>query len=117
MFDMTNPSGLETAEDFHARVVAATDDEGLRQSRRSGCDDLVNSGGCGGLMTPVEASSGTPDIRTCHLSIMWDTVTNNSEHLSHDRPCIECGHGQHTYLPCSDACHCVHGRVLVGISR
>lgn len=47
---------------------------------------------------------------------MWDTVTDNSEHLSHDRPCIGCGHGQHTYLPCSDACQCVHGRVLAGTS-
>lgn len=45
---------------------------------------------------------------------MWDTVISTTEHLSHDRPCSECGHGQHTYLPCSDACHCVHGRVLVG---
>lgn len=47
---------------------------------------------------------------------MWDTVANSSnlEHLSHDRPCAECGHGQHTYLPCSDSCRCVHGRVLVG---
>jgi hypothetical protein len=43
---------------------------------------------------------------------MWDTVTTTTEHLSHDRPCVECGHGQHTYLPCSDTCACVHGRVL-----
>jgi len=44
---------------------------------------------------------------------MWDTVETVSTHLSHDRPCAECGHAAHTYLPCSDACDCVHGRVLL----
>ncbi len=43
---------------------------------------------------------------------MWDTATTSS----HDRPCVGCDHGQHTYLPCSDSCACVHGRVLVGSS-
>lgn len=42
---------------------------------------------------------------------MWDTVDDDSgTHLSHDRPCDGCGHGPHTYLPCSDACECEHGR-------
>ncbi len=27
-------------------------------------------------------------------------------HLSHDMPCLRCGHGMHTYLPCSDECDC-----------
>ena len=41
---------------------------------------------------------------------MWDTVETSSVHLSHDLPCSECGHGRHTYLPCSDTCSCAHGR-------
>ena len=45
---------------------------------------------------------------------MWDTVETNtgqgSVHLSHDLPCTSCGHGAHTYLPCSDTCACAHGR-------
>ena len=48
---------------------------------------------------------------------MWDTVVTSTSHLSHDRPCVGCGHGQHSYLSCSDACDCVHGRVLAGSSR
>ena len=41
---------------------------------------------------------------------MWDTPQTNPQgivHLSHDLPCPRCGHGTHTYLPCSDACACV----------
>ena len=41
---------------------------------------------------------------------MWDTVAASSMHLSHDRPCAGCGHGAHSYLPCSDTCACVEGR-------
>jgi hypothetical protein len=41
---------------------------------------------------------------------MWDTVDTGGTHLSHDMPCAGCGHGQHTYLPCSDTCACEHGR-------
>lgn len=26
--------------------------------------------------------------------------------LSHDVPCMQCGHAFHTYLACSDACDC-----------
>jgi hypothetical protein len=37
---------------------------------------------------------------------MWDTVQTNQQHLSHDLPCMRCGHAAHTYLPCSDACAC-----------
>jgi len=44
------------------------------------------------------------------LESMWDTVETSSVHLSHDLPCTGCGHGRHTYLPCSDTCDCVHGR-------
>ncbi len=35
---------------------------------------------------------------------MWDT--DRSQHLSHDLPCLQCGHAAHTYLPCSDTCEC-----------
>ncbi|WP_210441671.1 hypothetical protein [Nocardioides xinjiangensis] len=41
---------------------------------------------------------------------MWDTVETSTDHLSHDLPCAGCGHGRHTYLPCSDTCDCAHGR-------
>jgi len=37
---------------------------------------------------------------------MWDTVTDNDQHLSHDLPCPRCGHGVHTYLSCDDRCDC-----------
>lgn len=50
---------------------------------------------------------------------MWDTVQDQTEqqrvHLSHDLPCPGCGHGRHSYLPCSDSCACTRGRVLVGV--
>jgi 3'(2'), 5'-bisphosphate nucleotidase len=38
--------------------------------------------------------------------VMWDTVHVSDVHLSHDRPCVECGHALHTFLPCSDTCSC-----------
>ena len=38
---------------------------------------------------------------------MWDTVQENAGRLSHDRPCVRCGHAQHRFLPCSEACACV----------
>ena len=48
---------------------------------------------------------------------MWDTVQASDHHLSHDRPCPDCGHALHTYLACDDACACqptmVPARVLV----
>ena len=39
---------------------------------------------------------------------MWDTVITESNvvHLSHDLPCLQCGHAPHTYLPCGDGCDC-----------
>lgn len=37
---------------------------------------------------------------------MWDTVTTGRTNLSRDLPCLRCGHGPHTYLPCSDTCDC-----------
>lgn len=36
---------------------------------------------------------------------MWSTPTGHG--LSHDRPCSNCGHAAHSYLPCSDTCACV----------
>ncbi len=40
---------------------------------------------------------------------MWDHPMDTQvepQLLSHDRPCQECGHALHTFLPCSDACGC-----------
>ena len=40
---------------------------------------------------------------------MWDNPHENDaaqQMLSHDRPCQECGHAMHTFLPCSDDCGC-----------
>ena len=37
---------------------------------------------------------------------MWDTQNTTSLHLSHDIPCPACGHGRHSYLPCSTECRC-----------
>jgi len=37
---------------------------------------------------------------------MWDTVVEPAVHLSHDAPCVPCGHARHTFLPCSDTCDC-----------
>jgi len=30
---------------------------------------------------------------------MWDTIQANDIHLSHDLPCMRCGHAAHSYLP------------------
>ena len=38
---------------------------------------------------------------------MWDTVQTSELHLSHDLPCVSCGHAAHVYLACSDTCDCV----------
>lgn len=38
---------------------------------------------------------------------MWNADQNAPIYLSHDRPCVQCGHAAHTYLPCSDTCACV----------
>lgn len=40
---------------------------------------------------------------------MWDGAP-----LSHDMPCIFCGHAAHHYLPCGDECACTHAE-LIGI--
>jgi hypothetical protein len=37
---------------------------------------------------------------------MWDTVQTSKQHLSHDLPCLHCGHAVHTYLACGDECAC-----------
>jgi hypothetical protein len=37
---------------------------------------------------------------------MWDTVQTSELHLSHDLPCLGCGHAVHTFLACSDTCDC-----------
>jgi hypothetical protein len=38
--------------------------------------------------------------------IVWDTVQTNDTHLSHDMPCVRCGHAAHTFLACGDGCDC-----------
>ena len=40
---------------------------------------------------------------------MWDLAEAPSTgiHLSHDLPCLKCGHAAHQYLSCSDTCACV----------
>ena len=38
---------------------------------------------------------------------MWDTVETSTYLMSHDLPCLLCGHAGHLYLPCSDDCSCV----------
>ena len=38
---------------------------------------------------------------------MWDTVQTSEHHLSHDLPCLGCGHAAHTFLACSGTCSCV----------
>jgi uncharacterized protein (DUF983 family) len=37
---------------------------------------------------------------------MWDAIGTEALHLSHDLPCPHCGHGAHSFLPCSDTCDC-----------
>lgn len=37
---------------------------------------------------------------------MWDTAIENTIHLSHDLPCLACGHAEHVYLPCDAECGC-----------
>lgn len=48
---------------------------------------------------------------------MWDTVDTSATTLSHDLPCAGCGHGRHTYLPCSDQCACSHDKDRVLVQR
>ena len=43
---------------------------------------------------------------------MWDTVDTSGSRLSHDLPCADCSHAQHTYLACSDTCDCVPSAAL-----
>ena len=37
---------------------------------------------------------------------MWDTVQVSNSQLSHDLPCLRCGHAPHRFLACSDGCDC-----------
>ena len=37
---------------------------------------------------------------------MWETVQENSDHLSRDMPCHRCGHASALFLACSDMCDC-----------
>ena len=42
---------------------------------------------------------------------MWDVAQTNDEHLSHDMPCLRCGHAMHTYLSCDERCDCGPARM------
>jgi hypothetical protein len=44
--------------------------------------------------------------RSLGAETMWDTISSQDEHLSHDLPCQWCGHAGHLYLPCDDGCGC-----------
>lgn len=44
---------------------------------------------------------------------MWDTAEAPRGHLSHDLPCVYCGHGPHHFLPCDEACECPGGTDLL----
>jgi len=48
---------------------------------------------------------------------MWDTAVEIGSHLSHDAPCVRCGHAMHTFLPCSDFCDCAPPAGLVVTDR
>jgi hypothetical protein len=77
----------------------------------SGCISTIRPSS--GANLDVSGETGvTPDQQ--HTAggsrIMWDTVETNRVHLSHDIPCAACGHGPHSYLPCSDTCSCAYGR-------
>lgn len=37
---------------------------------------------------------------------MGDLFGENAIHLCHDRPCLDCGHAEHIYLPCDADCGC-----------
>jgi hypothetical protein len=37
---------------------------------------------------------------------MWDSVSDDDQHLSHDLPCSRCGHAMHTFLACDERCDC-----------
>ena len=50
--------------------------------------------------------SYTPEPATEGGSAMWDTVQVSDTHLSHDLPCLRCGHALHTFLACGDDCPC-----------
>lgn len=47
---------------------------------------------------------------------MWDTVTENATHLSHDLPCPRCTHAGHHFLPC-DRCDCRGRAATHDVSR
>ena len=41
------------------------------------------------------------------MSEDWDAGSGHGvEPLSHDAPCVRCGHAAHPYLACGDGCEC-----------
>ena len=40
---------------------------------------------------------------------MWETTddaADAAEPLTHEMPCVRCGHPPHLFLPCGDDCEC-----------
>ena len=70
---------------------------------RASCGANLDVSGETGVMSDEQHTAGGSRI-------MWDTVETSKMHLSHDIPCAGCGHGPHSYLPCSDSCSCTYGR-------
>lgn len=59
------------------------------------------------LPSPGASMGSTPDDTAAGKGdVMWDTVSDNDLHLSHDLPCPRCGHAMHTYLVCDEHCDC-----------
>ncbi|MCB1301828.1 MAG: hypothetical protein KDB28_11405, partial [Tetrasphaera sp.] len=42
---------------------------------------------------------------------MWEYDEQPARVLSHDLPCLECGHAAHRFLPCDAACECASSPV------
>ncbi|WP_203335473.1 hypothetical protein [Nocardioides limicola] len=38
---------------------------------------------------------------------MWETTEVGLSGVTHDLPCLGCGHPPHTYYACSESCDCV----------
>ena len=90
----------------HAACPVRTDLAGIRL--------VVRRTATGG---PKDFSRWSGQDSSERRSTMWDTVQDSwssdhagsageDVHLSHDRPCVRCGHAMHTFLACDRACGC-----------
>ncbi len=60
--------------------------------------------GCSGIRSFTYESN--TDQHRKGVDPMWDTLTIERPILTHDLPCLRCGHAVHTFLACSDSCSC-----------